>query len=107
MLVPLVLENVLIISQHEIFDGLARGRLQILELHVKEGNNLHEEMPPMLETYTMSFDYGGKRGMANDLDGSVDTVLKPRSLRDIRKHIYNMSRKLSILQNAPAPLSML
>lgn len=107
MSVLFVLAHVLIISlQHEIFDGLARRRLGGLQLCIEEASN--DRMSPLkLETYTMSFEYGGKRGKANDLDGPTDAVLKPKSLRDIRKYIYDMSRKLSMLKDAPAPPSTL
>lgn len=105
MSVPFVLVHMLTVSlQHEIFDGLARRRLGGLQLYIEEASN--DGISPLkLETYTMSFEYGGKRGTANDLDGTVDTVLKPRSLRDIRKYINDMTRKLSMLKDAPAPPS--
>jgi len=61
----------------------------------------------MLETYTMSFRYDGKRGTADELDDTIDTGLNSRSLRDIRKYIYNMSRKLTMLKDALAPPSTL
>ncbi|KAJ5190292.1 uncharacterized protein N7498_009277 [Penicillium cinerascens] len=91
-------------AMHDIFDGLARRRLGCLQLYIEEASN--DGIPPLkLETYTMSFEYGGKRGTADALDGTIDAVLKPRSLRDIQKYIYDMSRKLSMLKDAPAPPS--
>ncbi|KAJ5125277.1 hypothetical protein N7448_004605 [Penicillium atrosanguineum] len=89
----------------EIGNGLARRRLDTLTLCVRAGFDAHDGSLPLFETYAMRFVYGGKRGFADKLDGIIDPILRPRSLNDIRKHIYNVSRKLTMLKNAPAPLS--
>ena len=105
MAVPPVLVFADLSLQQEIGDGLARRRLDTITLCVKAGFASDDGPFPLLETYVMRFVYGGKRGFADELDSIIDSILRPRSLSDIRKHIHNVSRKLTMLKNAPTPPS--
>lgn len=107
MAVPPVLVFVDLSLQQEIGDGLARRRLDTLTLCVRAGFDPDDGSLPLLETYVMRFVYGGKCGFADELGGIIGTILRPRSLSDIRKHIYNVSRKLIMLKNTPTPRSNL